>query len=204
MVASWCDECLTMLCGLILGYVLQVQVAAWLVLVQVNNKRERSLLVRPPGVEKTRGLVWGTRWPVGSSTGCMVSRTTRWSRVRFLAWAQNQGRAGTLWEPSHELWLAVATSSSWGLRWFTKKPSGYSAEPQSRGWWPGVVVRPKPPSPVWRTGLTGLGSEGARCFEAEGSLGLRQGYAKCGHQASVRWCYKDKFPKCPWWACILV
>jgi hypothetical protein len=28
MVASWCDELLTTLCGLILGYVLQVQVAA--------------------------------------------------------------------------------------------------------------------------------------------------------------------------------
>jgi hypothetical protein len=27
-VASWCDESLTTLCGLILGYVLQVQVAS--------------------------------------------------------------------------------------------------------------------------------------------------------------------------------
>jgi hypothetical protein len=34
------------------------------VLVQVKNKRERSLLVRPPGVEKTTRL--GSRDPVAS------------------------------------------------------------------------------------------------------------------------------------------
>jgi hypothetical protein len=44
--------------------VLQVQVAAWLVLVQVKNKRERSLPVRPPGVEKTSRL--SSRDPVAS------------------------------------------------------------------------------------------------------------------------------------------
>jgi hypothetical protein len=33
---------------------------------------------------------------------------------------------------------------------------------------------------------------------------LRRGYAKCCRRASVRWCYEEKFPKCPWWACILV
>jgi hypothetical protein len=33
-----------------------VQVAASLALVQVKNKRERSLSVRPPGVEKTSRL----------------------------------------------------------------------------------------------------------------------------------------------------
>jgi hypothetical protein len=45
-----------------------VQVAAWLVLVQVKNKRERSLLVRPPGVEKTSML--GSRDPVASGLKC--------------------------------------------------------------------------------------------------------------------------------------
>jgi hypothetical protein len=52
------------------------------VLVQVKNKRERSSLVRPPGVEKTGRLrsrdpvasgVEGTRWPAGSSAGRMVA-----------------------------------------------------------------------------------------------------------------------------------
>jgi hypothetical protein len=67
----------------------------------------------------------------------------------------------------YEWWLAEATSSSRGLRWFTKKSPGYSAEPQSRGRRPGVAIWPKLAWPVWRTGLTGLGSQGAGSFEAE-------------------------------------
>jgi hypothetical protein len=55
------------------------------VLVQVKNKRERSLLVRPPGVEKTSRL--GSRDPVasgvkygphGGKNGKMKSRTISW------------------------------------------------------------------------------------------------------------------------------
>jgi hypothetical protein len=38
------------------------------VLVQVKNKRERSSLVRPPGVEKTSSL--GSRDPVASEVKC--------------------------------------------------------------------------------------------------------------------------------------
>jgi hypothetical protein len=78
-------------------------------LVQVKNKCERSLLVRPSGVEKTR-------WPTGSST--LGSRDPVASRVKygphggkngkmklvdgFLVEPQNQGPAGTSWELSHE------------------------------------------------------------------------------------------------------
>jgi hypothetical protein len=47
---------------------LQVKVAAWLVLVWVKNKRERSLPVRPPGVEKTSRL--GSRDPVDNKVKC--------------------------------------------------------------------------------------------------------------------------------------
>jgi hypothetical protein len=47
---------------------LQVKVATWLVLVQVKNKRERSLPVRPPGVEKTSRL--RSRDPVASGVKC--------------------------------------------------------------------------------------------------------------------------------------
>jgi hypothetical protein len=66
-----------------------------------------------------------------------------------------------------------------------------------------------------KTGLIGLENRSDR-FEvagrqklrggghASGSQGLRRCYAKCGPRAFVRWCYKDKFPKCLWWACILV
>jgi hypothetical protein len=55
------------------------------VLVQVKNKRERSLSVRPPGVEKTSRL--GSRDPVasgvkyrphGGKNGKMKSRTVSW------------------------------------------------------------------------------------------------------------------------------
>jgi hypothetical protein len=45
-----------------------VQVAACLALVQVKNKCERSLLVRPPSVEKTSRL--RSRDPVGSGVKC--------------------------------------------------------------------------------------------------------------------------------------
>jgi hypothetical protein len=48
------------------------------------------------------GLVRGTRWPAESRMGCM------WQEQRdevvdvFLVGPQNKGRAGTMWEPSHE------------------------------------------------------------------------------------------------------
>jgi hypothetical protein len=57
-----------MLRGQTLGYVLQVQVAGSLVLVQVKNMHERLLSVRPPGVEKTSRL--GSRDPVASGIKC--------------------------------------------------------------------------------------------------------------------------------------
>jgi hypothetical protein len=66
----------------------------------------------------------------------------------FLVEPQNQGRAGTTWEPSHERRLAEATPSSRGLQWFTRKPLGYSVEPQNRGRrleedvWPPRSVQP--------------------------------------------------------------
>jgi hypothetical protein len=62
-----------------------VQVAACLVLVQVKNKCERSLPVRPRGVEKTSRL--GSRDPVasrvmygphGGKNDMMKSRTVSW------------------------------------------------------------------------------------------------------------------------------
>jgi hypothetical protein len=39
----------------------------------------------------------------------------------FLVEPQNQGRARTTWELSHECQLAEATSSSRGFQWFTGK-----------------------------------------------------------------------------------
>jgi hypothetical protein len=114
-------------------------VAPWLVLVQVKNKRERSSSVRPPGVEK----ISGQRSQV---------RSAWWQEQRdevvdgFLVEPQNQGQARTTWEPSHDWWLAEATSSSRSLQWFTRKPLGYSVEPQNRGRRLDEEVRP--PKPV--------------------------------------------------------
>jgi hypothetical protein len=50
----------------------------------------------------------------------------------FLVEPQNQGRAGTTWEPSHEWRLAEATPSSQGFRWFTREPLGSLVDPQSQ------------------------------------------------------------------------
>jgi hypothetical protein len=50
----------------------------------------------------------------------------------FLVEPQNQGRAGTTWEPSHEWRLAEAAPSSQGFQWFTRKPLGSLVDPQSQ------------------------------------------------------------------------
>jgi hypothetical protein len=73
------------------------------VLVQVKNKRERSLLVRPPGVEKASRL--GLRDPVASGVKCGPhgGKNNKMKSVDgFLVEPQNQGPAETSWEPSHE------------------------------------------------------------------------------------------------------
>jgi hypothetical protein len=50
----------------------------------------------------------------------------------FLDEPQNQGRAGTMWEPNHEWRLAEDTPSSRGFQWFTKKPLGSLVDPHSQ------------------------------------------------------------------------
>jgi hypothetical protein len=138
-------------------------------------------------VEKTSRL--RSRDPVASGVKC----GPHWWHEQqdevvddFLVEPENQGRAGTAWEPSHEWRLAEATPSSRGLQWFTKKPLGYLVEPQNRGRrldeevWP-----PRSAQPPRRGGQTawagqiaqaGLTAQGAvrppwslapRCFEAE-------------------------------------
>jgi hypothetical protein len=83
----------------------------------------------------------------------------------FLVEPQNQGRAGTTWEPSHEWKLAEATPSSRGLQWFTRKPLGYSVEPQNRGrrldeevWPPWPVQPPRRGGQTAWAGLIALAS----------------------------------------------
>jgi hypothetical protein len=92
---------------------------------------------------------------------------------------QNQGRAGTMWEPSHEWRLAEATQSSRGLWWFTRKSLGYSVEPQNRDRRLNEEVRPpRPVQPPRRGGLTAVvaAAEMLRSGgHVSGSQGLRRG-----------------------------
>jgi hypothetical protein len=69
----------------------------------VKNKCDRSLPVRPLGVEKTSRL--GSRDPVASGVkrGPHGGKNRKMKSVDgFLVEPQNQGRTGTSWEPSHE------------------------------------------------------------------------------------------------------
>jgi hypothetical protein len=88
----------------------------------------------------------------------------------FLVEPQNQGRAGTSWEPSHEWRLAEATLSSRGLQWFTRKPlvtrlsHKTEAEDSTRRCGhpgrfnrPGGAVRPPGAGQISRAGLTTQG-----------------------------------------------
>jgi hypothetical protein len=69
----------------------------------LKNKRERSLPVRPPGVEKTSRI--GSRDPVDNWVKCGLhgGKNSKMKSVDgFLVEPQNHGRAGTSWEPIHE------------------------------------------------------------------------------------------------------
>jgi hypothetical protein len=109
-----------------------VQVAARLVLVQVKNKQERSLPVRPLGVEKTSRL--GSRDPVECGVKCgphggkndkMKSWTFFWLSLKTKV---DPGLRGSRvmsgdWRRLHR---------ARGFRWFTRKPLGCLVDPQSQ------------------------------------------------------------------------
>jgi hypothetical protein len=64
------------------------------VLVQVKNKCERSLLVRPPGVEKTSRLHSKDKVASGVKCGPHGGKNNTMKSVdHFLVEPQNQGRA---------------------------------------------------------------------------------------------------------------
>jgi hypothetical protein len=68
----------------------------------------------------------------------------------FLVKPQNQGRAWTTWEPSHEWRLAEATPSSRGFQWFTRKPLGSLVDHKAK------TEEPKTEMQHLQTGLTGV------------------------------------------------
>jgi hypothetical protein len=103
----------------------------------------------------------------------------------FLVEPQNQGQARTTWEPSHEWRLAEATPSSRGLQWFTRKPLGYSVEPQNRGRRVEEVQPPRPVQPPRRGGQTAWADQIARAgLTAQGGRCDRPG--RCRRDASKR------------------
>jgi hypothetical protein len=98
---------------------------------------------------------------------------------------QNQGRAGTTWEPSHEWRLVEATMSSRGFQWFTRKPLGSFVDPQSQ-------------DRRTEDGGATASDRSDRCattqsgdFKAEDTCRDRKACVKakqvCGRWASVRW-----------------
>jgi hypothetical protein len=154
------------------------------------------------------GFVRGTRWLAGSNAGRMVARTARQSRWT-VSWLSHKtkvkpGLRGRQvlsgdWRRLHQ----VRSVCGGSLENHQVTRLSHKAEAKDRTWLSG------------QNRLTGLenwsdqfGVAGRRKVRGgehtSGSQGWRQGYAKCGRRASVRWCYEEKFPKCPWWVCILV
>jgi hypothetical protein len=128
------------------------------------------------GVKRQVSLTRGTRWPAGSSVGRMVARKASRSR-------RSEPVQGCSSQPK-------STRGVWG------------GSPQNR---PGYLVEPQNQDRRLPGGEGSGRTEKLRSGgHASGSQGLRRGYAKGGRRAPVRWWYKDIFPKCPWWVCILV
>jgi hypothetical protein len=200
MVASWCDERLTTLCGLTLGYVLEVQVAAWLVLVQVKNKRERSLPVRPPGVEKTSRL--GSRDPMASGVNCGThGGNNRNMKLWTVSWLSLKTKV----EPG--LHGSRVVSGDWRMIHRVHRVSSGSPE---NHWVPCLIRKSQDRRRrcsnirlVWLVGLTHLTNGVHRydwcvmmasgVFEAEDTCWDHKACVEakqvCGRQAFARWCY---------------
>jgi hypothetical protein len=129
------------------------------------------------------GLAGGTRWPAGSSAG-------RWNERQdevingFLVEPQNQGRAGTTWERSHECLLAEATLNSRGFQWFTRKPLGSLVDPQSQD-----------RRPEHRDRSDQCAMMQSKDFKAEDTRRDHKVCVEanqvCGRRTSVRWCYDE-------------
>jgi hypothetical protein len=113
------------------------------------------------------GLLRGTRWPAGSSVGRMVARTTRWSWWT-VSWLSHKtkvepGLRGSQvlsgdWRRLHQV-RGICGGSPENHR--TTRLS-HKTEAEDRAWLSGQNR-----SDRWRTGLTGLGSQGTGSFEAE-------------------------------------
>jgi hypothetical protein len=158
-------------------------------------------MVRPPGVEKTSRLglsdpvAIGVKYrPLGGKNGKMKSRTVSWlsHKTKVEPGLRGSQVMSGDWRRLHQV-RGVCGGSPENHQ-VTRL--SYKAEAEDRAWLSG------------KNWLDRFGVAG--CWKLRGgghasrSQGLRRGYTKCGRRAFVQWCYKEKFPKCPWWACILV
>jgi hypothetical protein len=179
-----------------------MKVVAWLVLVQVKNKRERSLPVRPPSVEKTSRL--RSRDPVANG---VKSRTVSWLSLKTKVeprlrgsrvMSGNCGRLHRVRGVSSGLW-----ENHWVFCWSTKpRPKNRRRKCSSIG-------------PVWLVGTSLAGEEhrSDRCattqsgdFEVKDTRRDRKACIEakqvCGRWASVRWSDDKDFRFHPRGACI--
>jgi hypothetical protein len=145
-------------------------------------------------------LARGTRWPAGvkcgshgGKNGKMKSRTASWLSHKTkveLGLRGSQVMSGD-WRRLHQVHaFCDGSPENHRVTWLSHRAD--------RLWLStGLVNRSD------RFGVAGRWK--LRCRgHASGSQDLRRVYAKCGCRASIRWCYKDKFPKCPLWACIIL
>jgi hypothetical protein len=129
------------------------------VLVQVKNKRERSLSVRPPGVDKIRRL--GLRDPVRSGVKCgphggknckMKSRMVSWlsHKTKVEPGLRGSQVMSGDWQRLHQV-RGVCGGSPENHR-VTRL--SHKAEAEDQAWLSGQ----NRPDRFFQTGLTGLGS----------------------------------------------
>jgi hypothetical protein len=151
----------------------------------VKNKRKRSLLVRPPGVEKTSRLhsrdprASGVKCgPHGGEDGKMKLRTVSWLNHKTKVAPRLRGiqvMSGH-WRRLHQV-HGVCGRSPENHR-VIRLSLKAEAEDQAR------LSGQNRPDQFGVAGCWKLREGG----HASGSQGLRRGYAKCGRRASIRWC----------------
>jgi hypothetical protein len=153
------------------------------------------------------GFVRGTRWPARSSAGRMVARTARWSRWQFLSWATEPRLSRDF--VGAKSWVVIGGGYI--------KFAGFMVVHQKIIGLLGGATKPRPKTGRGcqaKTGLTSLenwsdwfGVARRRKLRAEDTRRDRKTCVEAtrnaiaGHPSDG---VEDKFPKCPWWVCILV
>jgi hypothetical protein len=139
------------------------------------------------------GLVQGTQWPVESSVGSMVARTTRWSQGQLLSWVSKPRSSQDF--VGAESWVKIGGSYTE----FARFPVVHQKTIVFLGW--STKSRTKPKTAVWPGGTCLIGKEHRSDWCATTQSGdfkeedTRRDPKACveakqvwGRRASVRWC----------------